>query len=112
MAKAPAGWPDPSAIRGFRLVYPAAQSADLDRIGVAIADSFEPFPTAAALRDGARRFVRADAGVRAVPPGIRGDRTSRRAGPGAERHRRGRLPQSDDRWKAGEIHCAKIGTLA
>jgi hypothetical protein len=47
MAKAPAGSTDPSAIRGFRLVYPAAQSADFDRIGVAIADSFEPFPTAA-----------------------------------------------------------------
>jgi hypothetical protein len=48
MAKAPAGWTDPSVIRGFRLVYPAAQSADYDRIGVAVADSFDPFPTAAA----------------------------------------------------------------
>jgi peptidoglycan hydrolase-like protein with peptidoglycan-binding domain len=48
VAKAPAGWTDPSAIRGFRLVYPAAQSADYDRIGVAIADSFDPFPAAAA----------------------------------------------------------------
>jgi Putative peptidoglycan binding domain len=47
MAKAPVGWPDPSAVRGFRLVYPDTQSADLDRIGVAIADSFEPFPAAA-----------------------------------------------------------------
>jgi Putative peptidoglycan binding domain len=47
MAKAPANWPDSSAVRGFRLVYPAAQSADFDRVGVAIADSFEPFPTAA-----------------------------------------------------------------
>jgi Putative peptidoglycan binding domain len=46
MAKAPAGWPDPSVVRGFRLVYPDAQSAELDRIGVAIADSFEPFPAA------------------------------------------------------------------
>jgi Putative peptidoglycan binding domain len=46
MAKAPANWPDSSAVRGFRLVYPAAQSADFDRVGVAIADSFEPFPTA------------------------------------------------------------------
>jgi len=44
MAKAPASWPDPTVIRGFRLEYPAAQSADLDRIGVAIANSFEPFP--------------------------------------------------------------------
>ena len=44
MAKAPAGWLDPTVVRGFRFEYPAAQSADLDRIGVAIANSFEPFP--------------------------------------------------------------------
>jgi hypothetical protein len=43
-AKAPAGSPDPNVIRGFRFSYPVAQSSDLDRIGVAIADSFEPFP--------------------------------------------------------------------
>jgi peptidoglycan hydrolase-like protein with peptidoglycan-binding domain len=43
-AKAPAGWPDATVIRGFRFAYPPAQSADLDRIGVAIANSFEPFP--------------------------------------------------------------------
>lgn len=47
MAKAPAGWPDPAALRGFRFAYPAAQSAEFDRISVAIADSFEPFPAAA-----------------------------------------------------------------
>ncbi len=45
-AKAPASWPDSTVIRGFRFAYPSAQSADLDRIGVAIANSFEPFPTA------------------------------------------------------------------
>jgi len=45
MARAPAGWPDPTVIRGFRFDYPAAQSPDLDRIGIAIANSFEPFPT-------------------------------------------------------------------
>jgi peptidoglycan hydrolase-like protein with peptidoglycan-binding domain len=43
-AKAPAAWPDATVIRGFRFAYPPAQSADLDRIGVAIANSFEPFP--------------------------------------------------------------------
>jgi peptidoglycan hydrolase-like protein with peptidoglycan-binding domain len=47
MARAPAASPDPSAIRGFRLVYSATESAEFDRIGVAIADSFEPFPGAA-----------------------------------------------------------------
>jgi peptidoglycan hydrolase-like protein with peptidoglycan-binding domain len=46
-AKAPAGWQEPGAIRGFRLAYPTAQSADLDRIGVAVANSFEPFPPSA-----------------------------------------------------------------
>jgi peptidoglycan hydrolase-like protein with peptidoglycan-binding domain len=44
MAKAPASSPDPNAIRGFRFAYPTAQASDLDRIGLAIADSFEPFP--------------------------------------------------------------------
>ena len=53
MAKAPAGWPDPATIRGFRLSYPAAQSAELDRIGVAVADSFEPFPAAGAPSEAA-----------------------------------------------------------
>ena len=48
VAKAPAGWPDPAALRGFRLAYPAAQSADLDKIAVAVASSFEPFPAATA----------------------------------------------------------------
>jgi hypothetical protein len=45
-AKAPSGWSDPTVIRGFRFAYPSAQSADLDRISVAIANSFEPFPAA------------------------------------------------------------------
>jgi peptidoglycan hydrolase-like protein with peptidoglycan-binding domain len=48
MAKAPSGWPDPTAVRGFRLAYPAAQSFELDRIAVAVASSFEPFPSASA----------------------------------------------------------------
>lgn len=47
-AKGPSGSPDATAVRGFKLIYPAAQSAEFDRIGVAIADSFEPFPAAAA----------------------------------------------------------------
>jgi hypothetical protein len=47
MAKAPADSPDAGKVRGFKFTYPAAQSAELDRIGVAIADAFEPFPAAA-----------------------------------------------------------------
>jgi peptidoglycan hydrolase-like protein with peptidoglycan-binding domain len=42
--KAPANWPDPSLVRSFTLTYPA-QSASFDRFVVAIANSFEPFPT-------------------------------------------------------------------
>jgi peptidoglycan hydrolase-like protein with peptidoglycan-binding domain len=44
MAKAPANSSDPNLLRGFRFAYPVGQAGDLDRIGVAIADSFEPFP--------------------------------------------------------------------
>ncbi|MBV9555653.1 MAG: peptidoglycan-binding protein, partial [Pseudolabrys sp.] len=47
-AKAPTGAPDPTLIRGFRFTYPVDKSAELDKISVAIADSFEPFPMAAA----------------------------------------------------------------
>jgi hypothetical protein len=46
-AKAPSDAPDPNLVRGFTLSYPA-QSADFDRIAVAIANSFEPFPGAIA----------------------------------------------------------------
>ena len=42
--KAPANWPDPSLVRSFTLTYPA-QSTSFDRLVVAIANSFEPFPT-------------------------------------------------------------------
>ncbi|HXW19407.1 MAG TPA: peptidoglycan-binding domain-containing protein, partial [Roseiarcus sp.] len=42
-AKAPVGAPDPNLIRGFMLAYPG-QSADFERLAVAIANSFEPFP--------------------------------------------------------------------
>jgi peptidoglycan hydrolase-like protein with peptidoglycan-binding domain len=47
-AKAPAGWPDPSLIRSFTLSYPIA-ATNFDRLGVAIANSFEPFSAASAV---------------------------------------------------------------
>jgi Putative peptidoglycan binding domain len=46
-AKPPAGASDPNLIRGFTLAYPG-QSADFERIAVAIANSFEPFPAPSA----------------------------------------------------------------
>ena len=47
IAKAAPGSPEPMARRGFTFSYPAAQSAAFDRIALAIANAFEPFPTAA-----------------------------------------------------------------
>ena len=44
-AKAPAGWPDPALVRAFTLSYPA-QAADFDRLVLAVANSFDPFPAA------------------------------------------------------------------
>jgi Putative peptidoglycan binding domain len=70
MAKAPANWPDPTAIRGFRLAYPIAQSADLDRIGVAVADSFEPFPTATPSPPAAAAAATTTAPVPAPPRSV------------------------------------------
>ena len=35
-------------IRGFTFAYPASQTATLDRVAIAIANSFEPFPESAA----------------------------------------------------------------
>ena len=34
-------------IRGFTFAYPASQTATLDRVAIAIANSFEPFPESA-----------------------------------------------------------------
>jgi Putative peptidoglycan binding domain len=70
MAKAPANWPDPSVVRGFRLVYPSTQSADFDRIGVAIADSFEPFPTVAPSSVSASLSAASPAAVAAPAPAL------------------------------------------
>ena len=42
-AKSPANWVDGSSLRGFTFSYPKDQAADLDKIALAIANSFEPF---------------------------------------------------------------------
>ena len=44
IAKASATSLDPAARRGFTFTYPAAQSAIYDKMTLAIADSFDPFP--------------------------------------------------------------------
>ena len=48
-------------VRGFTFAYPASQSATLDRVAIAIANSFEPFPESAAA-------PAARAGTNAAPP--------------------------------------------
>ena len=46
-------------IRGFTFAYPASQGAHIDWIAIAIANSFEPFPEAAAGPRAAQRSHRA-----------------------------------------------------
>jgi len=50
-AKAPANWPEGPSLRGFTFSYPKAQAADLDKVALAIANSFEPFSSSAASLD-------------------------------------------------------------
>ena len=45
-AIAPAGSPQASALRGFVFVYPAAKSELYDPVAIAIANAFDPFPSA------------------------------------------------------------------
>ena len=42
-AKAPADWADGPSLRGFTFSYPSSQSADFDKVALAVANSFEPF---------------------------------------------------------------------
>ena len=90
-------------IRGFTFAYPASQTASLDRIAIAIANSFEPFPE---VRRGAgrRRRRRPPRRVAAAAPARSAacrDRARRRARQGADRAQGGRLPASDCRRQAG-----------
>ncbi len=56
--------PDASPpIRGFTFSYPAAQAARLDRIAIAVANSFEPFPAPAAPAEAS------GSGAKTPPPG-------------------------------------------
>ena len=54
-------------IRGFTFAYPAAQSAALDRVAIAVANSFEPFP-GAALTPAANTAAGAAASTANLPP--------------------------------------------
>jgi peptidoglycan hydrolase-like protein with peptidoglycan-binding domain len=52
-AKAPANWSGGPSLRGFTFSYPKAQAADLDKVALAIANSFEPFSSSPASLDAA-----------------------------------------------------------
>lgn len=47
-AAAPADWPDGRSLRGFTFSYPISQAADLDKVALGIANTFEPFLASAA----------------------------------------------------------------
>jgi hypothetical protein len=42
---APPAAPDAGALRGFEFAYPVAEASQLDRVALAIANSFDPFPS-------------------------------------------------------------------
>jgi hypothetical protein len=52
-AKAPANWPAGPELRGFTFSYPGNEAADLDKVALAIANSFEPFSSSATSLDAA-----------------------------------------------------------
>lgn len=42
-ARAPANWPQGPTLRGFTFAYPANRAGELDKLSLAIANSFDPF---------------------------------------------------------------------
>ena len=52
-AKAPANWATGPELRGFTFSYPNDEAADLDKVALAIANSFEPFSSSATSLDAA-----------------------------------------------------------
>jgi putative peptidoglycan binding protein len=76
-AKSPADWPGGPVLRGFTFAYPKDKAGDLDKVALAIANSFEPFgPSGSRLDTAAREssnidwrdIVRTASGGGASPP--------------------------------------------
>ena len=83
-------------LRGFNFAYPAAEAARLNRIAIAVANSFEPFPAPAA---GGGRGRRCDAQPRlrslaCACPGARRDRARHRARQSSDRAQCRRLSET------------------
>ena len=87
-------------IRGFTFAYPASQTATLDRIAIAIANSFEPFPGAAAAPAANAAAPSTSSRRRPSRSTTRRDRAHRGAWQGANRAQDERLPKSDCRGQA------------
>ncbi len=54
-AKSPPDWAEGPALRGFTFSYPKDQSDDLDKVALAVANSFEPFAVSSTSLDAAAR---------------------------------------------------------
>ncbi len=102
-------------IRGFTFTYPASQTAYLDRIAIAVANSFEPFPGAAAAPAASagrqrRRAFRIRASASPPSRSLAGRNCLRhRARQGADRAQDERLPKSDRRREAGADRARRRG---
>ena len=96
-------------VRGFTFAYPTAQAAQLDRIALAVANSFEAFPEAAKPPVRARRIGRGSAP--AQPRACR-NRACFRARQGADRAQGGRLPEPHGRRQTGPARADRGGDEA
>ena len=93
-------------IRGFTFAYPSSQAAQLDRVAIAVANSFEPFPQLAttpadSAATGAAVAPAIGLGSARAQSLAGGDGARRRAGQGADGAQGGRLPEPDGRRQAG-----------
>ena len=83
-------------MRGFTFAYPAVQAAQLNRVAIAVANSFEPFPEAAAAPAASEFRQRRNS----PHVGRRSARGRSRAGRDRARHR---ARQSGDRVQGGRL---------
>ena len=87
-------------VRGFTFSYPAAQASQLDRVAIAVANSFEAFPGQAPASAPVDRAVSVSRRLaRAEPQRLR-DGAGHRTGPGADGADPRRLPQRQHRRQA------------
>ena len=91
-------------VRGFTFAYPTSQAAQLDRIALAVANSFEAFPEAAKPRGRGRRGRIGRGSAPAQSRACR-NRACFRARQGADRAQGGRLPEPHGRRQTGPVRA-------